>query len=165
MDKLNDETLNSGKNIQLWIVPIKLTDLRPSTLNACWKAVWPKCVKSRDSVIPNTTEFPNIITLAHTIGGEGFDDLSFVDIAEWLVDKPLSEEEIIEVVLETPNPKEHSDNDEEDHILNAELIQEGLELASKLGNFHVIYCILTTFFRSGTYLPFFHRYNVFFRIY
>ena len=57
-------------------------------------------------------------------------NLSFVDIAELLVDKLLSEEEIIEVVLETPNPEEHSDNNEEDHILNTELIQEGLELAS-----------------------------------
>ena len=83
----------------------ELTDLRPSTQNACWKAVWPECVKSRDSVIPNTTELPYIITLAHTIGGKGFNDLSFGDIDELLVQKPLSEEEIKEVVLETPDPK------------------------------------------------------------
>ena len=88
-----------------------LTDLRPSTLNASWKAVLPECVKSRDFVIPNTSEFSYIITLAHTIRGEGFDDLSFVDNTELLVDNHLSEEEIIEVVLETPDPKEQSDND------------------------------------------------------
>ena len=94
MDKLNDETLTV---IDVWKkysimdcvnqVGSALTDLRPSTLNACWKAIWSECIKSRDSVIPNTTKFLYIITLAHTIGGEGFDDLSFVDIAELLVDK------------------------------------------------------------------------------
>ncbi|CAK9810826.1 hypothetical protein ANTPLA_LOCUS6689 [Anthophora plagiata] len=75
--------------------------------------------------------------MVHTIGGEGFDDLLFEDIDELLIDKALSEDEIIEVVLEAPDSKEHSDKDDEDPILNTDLIKEGLELASKLGNHFV----------------------------
>lgn len=41
--------------------------------------------------------------------------------------------QVIEVVPETPDPKEHRENDEEGHVLNAKLIQD-LEPASKLGN-------------------------------
>ncbi|CAK9810828.1 Transposable element Tc1 transposase [Anthophora plagiata] len=88
-------------------------------------------------VLPNATEFSNTIILVHTIGGEGFDDLLFEDIDELLIDKALSEDEIIEVVLEAPDSKEHSDKDDEDPILNTDLIKEGLELASKLGNHFV----------------------------
>ncbi|GFT28098.1 hypothetical protein TNCV_644831 [Trichonephila clavipes] len=56
-----------------------------------------------------------IITLTHTTGGEGFDDLSIEDKDELLVDKTLSEGIIIEAVLETPNSKERSHKDE-DHV-------------------------------------------------
>lgn len=110
-----------------------LTDLRPLTLNTSWKVVWLECIKIKSCVITNTTKYPNITTLAHTIGGEGFDDLSsFVVIDKLLVNKPISEVKIIEVVFKTSDPKEHSDNDERDHVLNAELFPESLELASKL---------------------------------
>ncbi|GIY37775.1 hypothetical protein CDAR_287251 [Caerostris darwini] len=63
--------------------------------------------------------------------------ISFEDIDESLVDKDLSEDEIIEDVLETPDSQEHNDNDEEGPVLNADLIKEGLELASKLDNHFV----------------------------
>ncbi|XP_054734693.1 tigger transposable element-derived protein 1-like [Anastrepha obliqua] len=118
-------------------VGLALADLKPSTLNSCWKNIWPECVKSKDPdpVIHNNAVFTDIKTLAHTIGGDGFDDLSFADIEELLTDKSLSENEIIDLTLETHQDREHSDNDEEDPpILNAALIKEGLDLARKLGN-------------------------------
>ncbi|GIY73806.1 hypothetical protein CDAR_594481 [Caerostris darwini] len=46
----------------------------------------------------------------------------------------ISEDEIMEVVFETSDPKEHSDKGEEDPVLNADLIKEGFELTSKLDN-------------------------------
>ncbi|XP_053968450.1 tigger transposable element-derived protein 1-like [Anastrepha ludens] len=118
-------------------VGLALADLKPSTLNSCWKNIWPECVKSKDPdpVIHNNAVFTDITTLAHTIGGDGFDDLSFADIEELLADKSLSENEIIDLPLETHQDREHSDNDEEDPpILNATLIKEGIDLARKLGN-------------------------------
>ncbi|GFY71077.1 tigger transposable element-derived protein 1 [Trichonephila inaurata madagascariensis] len=44
---------------------------------------------------------------------------------------------IEEVVLEAPDPKEQSDQEEEDLVLNADLIKEGLELSSNLDNHFV----------------------------
>ncbi|XP_054746093.1 tigger transposable element-derived protein 1-like [Anastrepha obliqua] len=91
--------------------------------------------KDPDPVIHNNAVFTDITTLAHTISGDGFDDLSFADIEELLADKSLSENEIIDLTLETHQDREHRDNDEEDPpILNATLIKEGLDLARKLGN-------------------------------
>ena len=52
------------------------------------------------SEIPSSPILPNFLIsliLTHTIGGDGFDDLSFVDIDELLVDKPPSEEEIFTI--------------------------------------------------------------------
>ncbi|XP_054745872.1 tigger transposable element-derived protein 1-like [Anastrepha obliqua] len=118
-------------------VGLALADLKPLTLNSCWKNIWPECVKSKDPdpVIHNNAVFTDITTLAHTIGGDGFDDVSFADIEELLADKSLSENEIIDLTLETHQDREHSDNDEEDPpILNATLIKAGLDLARKLGN-------------------------------
>ncbi|XP_054726261.1 tigger transposable element-derived protein 1-like [Anastrepha obliqua] len=95
------------------------------------------CINQNVSKDPvhNNAVFTDITTLAHTIGGDGFDDLSFADIEELLADKSLSENEIIDLTLETHKDREHSDNDEEDPpILNATLIKEGLDLARKLGN-------------------------------
>lgn len=115
---------------------LALSELRPSTLNACWKAIWPECVKSKNYVPENTNEYSSIITLAHAVGGEGFDDLAFDDIDELLVEKVLSEDEIIEVALETVDSTESSDSDEPVQ-LTASLILEGLQLANKLGNHFV----------------------------
>ncbi|XP_050340763.1 tigger transposable element-derived protein 1-like [Bactrocera neohumeralis] len=57
-------------------VKIALDLLKPSTLNSCWKNIWPECVKCKDPVIDNNAELADIITMANAIGGDGFDDLS-----------------------------------------------------------------------------------------
>lgn len=108
-------------------IELALAELKPSTLNARWKTVWSECIKNRDPILPNTTKFSNIIILAHIIGGEGFDDLSFEDIND----------EIIEVVLKAPDLKEHSDKDKEDPISKCRLVKEGPEMTSKLSNHFV----------------------------
>lgn len=82
----------------------------------------------------NTVEYSNIIALAHEVGGEGFDDLSSADIEELLVDKALSNDEIIGFALETPAAQDISDDDEQAPTLTADLIKEGLQLAAKLSD-------------------------------
>lgn len=114
---------------------VAISELRQSTLNACWKNIWPECVKSKEPVPPVTTEYENIIALAHTIGGEGFDDLSFAEIDELLVDKPLEEHEIIDVALAGEEVSAVSPSDDDEKIpLTASLIKKGLQLASELEN-------------------------------
>ncbi|GIY26530.1 hypothetical protein CDAR_66381 [Caerostris darwini] len=61
-------------------------------------------------------------------------------IDELLVDKALNEDEIIEVALEIPVPKERSDKDEENPVLKADLLK-GFELVTKMGN-HFLNMIL-----------------------
>lgn len=62
--------MNSINQIGLILIELK------STLNACWKAV-PEFVKSKDPIIPNMSEFPDIAMAQNVV--EGFDDLSFED--------------------------------------------------------------------------------------
>lgn len=114
---------------------LALSELKESTLNACWRAVWPECVKNNSPVPSNTVEYSNIIALAHDVGGEGFDDLSSSDIDELVLsDKALSDDEIIGFALETPVAEEISENDEEVATLTASLVKEGLQMAAKLGD-------------------------------
>ena len=85
-----------------------IKQLRVSTLNACWKAMWPECVKSGNSVPQKSIECSEIITLSHAIGGEGFDNMQSADIDELLIDKPIDDEDLIELMTycgsnENPN--------------------------------------------------------------
>lgn len=114
---------------------LALSEIKPSTLNACWKSLWPECVKNKVPIPSNAVEFSNIIALAHEVGGEGFDDLSSADIEELLVDTVLSSDEIIAFALETRNVQEISEDDDvEVPTLTADLIKEGLQLAAKLSD-------------------------------
>ena len=113
---------------------LALSELKPSTLNACWRSIWPECVKNNDPVPSNTVEYSNIIALGHEVGGEGFDDLSSADLDELLVDNAFSDDEIIGFALETPDIQEISENDEEVPTLTADLIKERLQVAAKLSD-------------------------------
>ncbi|XP_061391935.1 tigger transposable element-derived protein 1-like [Musca vetustissima] len=97
---------------------LALSDLRPSTLNGCWRAIWPDCVKSKNPVEKNTNEYLNIIALAHAV--------------------VLSEDEILHFASQNADVIESSDS-EEPEKLTENLIQEGLQLAKKLGHHFVKY--------------------------
>ena len=115
-------------------VGVALSELKPSTLNACWRPIWPGCVKT-NHVSPNTTELhSDIITVAHAIGREGFEELTIENVAELTADKVLNEEEILEIVLEEHVHSKESSDDEEGGPITANSILEGLQLANKLGN-------------------------------
>lgn len=51
-------------------IELALAALKSSTLNACWRKLWPECVKNNDPIPSNTTEYSNIMALAHEVGGE-----------------------------------------------------------------------------------------------
>ncbi|XP_054747303.1 tigger transposable element-derived protein 1-like [Anastrepha obliqua] len=110
---------------------LALSDLRPSTLNGCWRAIWPESLRSKNPVDPNTKEYPNIINLAHAVGRQGLDDLVFDDVDELMIDKVLSEEEILDFASQKADSVESSDS-EEPVKLTANLIQKGLQFANKL---------------------------------
>ncbi|GFU39432.1 tigger transposable element-derived protein 1 [Trichonephila clavipes] len=83
--------------------------IRPRTLNALWKKIWPACVTD-NTITQTSTLSDEIINLAHEIGG---DDLTVDGV----------------VGLESDNNEE-----EKSTPLTGKLIQEGLQLCSKLEN-------------------------------
>ncbi|XP_039961467.1 uncharacterized protein LOC120775371 [Bactrocera tryoni] len=82
--------------------------LRVSSLNSCWKALWPECVKSGTSVPQPPMETSEIIALAHEIEGEGFEDLQMEDVDELMIDKPLEDDYLIELKTDDGKTENHN---------------------------------------------------------
>ena len=71
--------------------------------------------------------------MAHSLGGEGFDDFTDDDIAELMADKELSEDDLVNLVCESESDK----SDEEELVpvtFTTKVIREGLALGRKLDN-------------------------------
>ncbi|GFX59679.1 tigger transposable element-derived protein 1 [Trichonephila clavipes] len=116
--------------------------IRPRTLNAFWKKIWPACVTDNTTTQTSTLS-DEIINLAHEIGGDGFNTFRHDDIDELLVDDALSDNDIIDLTLDLTVDGVvglEGDNDEEEKStpLTGKLIQEGLQLCSKLENHFLI---------------------------
>ncbi|GFY00936.1 tigger transposable element-derived protein 1 [Trichonephila clavipes] len=99
-----------------------------------------KIIEDRDYILPIKNE---IINLAHEIGGGGFNTFSHDDIDELLVDDALSDNDIIDLTLDLTVDGVvglEGDNDEKEKStpLTGKLIQEGLQLCSKLENHFLI---------------------------
>ncbi|GFV44926.1 tigger transposable element-derived protein 1 [Trichonephila clavipes] len=116
--------------------------IRPRTLNACWKKIWPACVTDNTTTQTSTLS-DEIINLAHEIGGDGFNTFSHDDIEELLVDEALSDNDIIDLTLDLTvdcvvGLEGDDDEEEKSTPLTGKLIQEGLQLCSKLENHFLI---------------------------
>ncbi|GFT29419.1 tigger transposable element-derived protein 1 [Trichonephila clavipes] len=114
--------------------------IRPRTLNAYWKKIWPACMTDNTTTQASTLS-DEIINLAHEIG-DGFNTFSHDDIDELRVDDALRDNDIIDLTLDlTVNGVVglEGDNDEEEKStpLTGKLIQ-GLQLCSKLENHFLI---------------------------
>ncbi|XP_071056464.1 tigger transposable element-derived protein 1-like [Onthophagus taurus] len=85
------------------------------------------------TAIKQTTLNSYSVQMAHSLGGEGFDDFTEDDIAELMADKELSEDDLVNLVCESVSDK----SDEEELVpvtFTAKVIREGLALGRKLGN-------------------------------
>ncbi|GFX82491.1 tigger transposable element-derived protein 1 [Trichonephila clavipes] len=112
--------------------------IRPRTLNACWKKICPACV-TENTTTQTSTLSDEIINLVHGIGGDGFNTFGHDDIGELLVDDALSDNDIIDLTLDLTVDGVvglEGDNDEEEKStpLTGKFIQKGLQLCSKLEN-------------------------------
>ncbi|GFX81351.1 tigger transposable element-derived protein 1 [Trichonephila clavipes] len=115
--------------------------IRPRTLNACWKKIWPASVT--DNTTTHTSTLSDEIIWHKKIEGYGFNTFSHDDIDELLVDDALSDNDIIDLTLDLTVDGVvglEGDNDEEEKStsLTGKLIQEGLQLCSKLENHFLI---------------------------
>ncbi|GFX66557.1 tigger transposable element-derived protein 1 [Trichonephila clavipes] len=116
--------------------------IRPTILNACWKKIWPACVTDNTTTQTSTLS-DEIINLAHEIGGDGFNIFSHNDVDKLLVGDALSDNDIIDLTLDLTVDGVvglEGDNNEEEKStpLTGKLIQEGLQLCSKLENHFLI---------------------------
>ncbi|GFW06488.1 tigger transposable element-derived protein 1 [Trichonephila clavipes] len=104
--------------------------------------IWPACVTDNTTTQTSTLS-DEIINLAHEIGGDGFNAFGHDDIDELLVDDALSDNDIIDLTLDLTVDGVvglEGDNDEEEKStpLTGKLVQEGLQLCSKLENHFLI---------------------------
>ncbi|XP_017789938.1 PREDICTED: tigger transposable element-derived protein 1-like [Habropoda laboriosa] len=82
-------------------VGVSYTEIKQSTLNACWKKLWPDVVEGENSRLPLEHEYSQITEMAHTMGGKGFEDFAEADIVELMADKELDEDDLVDMVNET----------------------------------------------------------------
>ena len=73
-------------------------ETKKSTLHACWKALWPTTVRDNNSKQSLENGYSQIIETGHTLGGEGFVDMTKQDISEIMDDYELHEDDLIHMV-------------------------------------------------------------------
>lgn len=75
-------------------VPVALSEVKRSTLNMCWRMLWPACVTRTASELKYTSDlYSDIISLSQAIGKEGFEKLTNEDINELISEKVIDEEQ------------------------------------------------------------------------
>ncbi|XP_067136827.1 tigger transposable element-derived protein 1-like [Centruroides vittatus] len=104
-----------------------ITEIKQHALNACWKAAWPECVINRSATENTSMLTTEIVTLAHGIGGDGFNTFSENDLVEMIQDETVWDDDIINYITDV------TDGQEEPDYMTADKIYAGLKLCHKLG--------------------------------
>ncbi|CAH1998833.1 unnamed protein product [Acanthoscelides obtectus] len=91
-------------------------ELKKSTLNGCWKNLWPEIVKSHAKVPDIRDEFKEIADLGKSLPGEGFDDTDDINQLFQSHNVELTERELIEL---TENNYEAQEKGEDDELVPA----------------------------------------------
>lgn len=100
-------------------------EMKPSTINACWRKIWPQVVKKDNAFPPLQDEEKEIVRIAHQIGGEGFDDMRADEIDELLNshEKELSDEDLM--LQKEEDSKECEEVESEDESRGGEKSKSG----------------------------------------
>ncbi|XP_071052906.1 tigger transposable element-derived protein 1-like [Onthophagus taurus] len=113
-------------------------ELKKSTLNGCWRKIWPTVVTSEkgndNDVNLHTNDIQATVTLGRLLPGVGFSDLQLSDIEELLEshNSELTVEELGDLV--TNNNQESSDSDDnKENTLPAELSLKTVNQCLKMG--------------------------------
>ena len=79
-------------------INISLKVLKSSTLNACWKKLWPDVVIRANPPTPSETDVNCLITAEQNISREGFVNMNKTDITKLInFNKDIDEIELIEL--------------------------------------------------------------------
>ncbi|XP_067138393.1 tigger transposable element-derived protein 1-like [Centruroides vittatus] len=136
VNKIDDESIEV---IQAWklftildcinLISLSIKEIKPLTLNACWKNLWPESVQSFKIIDPAENRIEAILKLAKSLGGEGFDDMNLEDIEE-LMEEEIDETNLVEMVstLDQINSEDDStDENPEDHNFTVDSTDENPE--------------------------------------
>lgn len=121
------------------IISLSLKEIKTSTLNACWKKIWPSSVETENMRETSENETGVILEVAKSIGGEGFVDMATEDIQDLLVEEEVDEADLMEMASLDANQIDFEDasSDEDCAVKNLTLkkLEEGLCLAQNLESF------------------------------
>lgn len=117
----SDETIASGWkkfNIADCIADIdaSLMELKTSSINACWRNIWPEVVDKENRLPSIIEQEEEIVELGHQIGGDGFDDMRREEIDDLIKShgNELTEEELLEMMEENTQDSEESEGQKEE---------------------------------------------------
>ena len=97
----------------LTIIKHAWDEVKTSTLNACWYALWPECVNNFSGFPAFSEQVRDIVNLAHTVGGEDFSDMTEEDVAD-LIDSHAAEPSVEELIQLQEDDKAGDDDDDAD---------------------------------------------------
>nr|XP_022919244.1 tigger transposable element-derived protein 1-like [Onthophagus taurus] len=88
LNKVEDDSIDvmqAGKRFTILDcinhISSSIKKLKPSTLNSCWKNLWPEAVEKDNLIDPDHNEvLDTVVEVAKSVGGEGFDDMNVEDI-------------------------------------------------------------------------------------
>ncbi|XP_017789770.1 PREDICTED: tigger transposable element-derived protein 1-like [Habropoda laboriosa] len=121
------------------IVSSSVGKIRPSTMNACWKNIWPESVQYGNVIEPVKCRIDYIMDHAKIIGGKAFVHMNREDIEELLVDEEGDEADLVKVKSEIEETNSEEDSGDVDLEIENSLksIEKGINLAEQL-EFHFV---------------------------
>ncbi len=117
-------------------IDASIKELKPSTINGCWRNIWPEAVEKSSSIPDLTNDLLEIVSIARNVPGEGFEDMSSSDVEEVInadVDE-LGEEDLEELLQDSES---ESDSEEEVEIvqkpkMTEKVLIQALKITSEL---------------------------------
>ncbi|CAK9822349.1 Tigger transposable element-derived protein 1 [Anthophora retusa] len=147
LQRIDDKSIDIAEAWRLFsildcvnIISSSIKEIKQSTLNACWKNIWPESVQSGNLIEPTENRIDAIVRVAKSLGGEGFDDMNSEDIQELLIEEDVDEADLMGMTSELDEIHSEDDSvDENSEFQNftLESILEGINLAEQL-EFHFL---------------------------
>ena len=90
--------------------------IKPQTINACWKNLWPECVNDFQGFPTIEADVRNILTMAREVGGDGMTDMLSEDIEEHIAEhgQTLTNEELDDLARSSTEDDDDENREDDD---------------------------------------------------
>ncbi|XP_061648268.1 tigger transposable element-derived protein 1-like [Phyllopteryx taeniolatus] len=126
----------------LQVIQKCLQEIKPETLNGCWKKLWPECVQECKGFSPpeeiQRLAMDKAVKLANLLGGEGFGNIMPNDLNDLLESHsdPMADDDLAEFTkpasVEAEQEADPSQEDDEDEGLSLERLSAMAKTAKDL---------------------------------